>query len=295
MQPWQDRSRDVEARVDALMAVLTLEEKAGQLGSVWAVPPAESDEGLGDVAPMSTAFSQGTPWEKAVEHGLGHITRNYGAGPISVPDGIAQLRRLQSGVVASSRHHIPAIVHEECLTGFTALGATVYPASIAWGATFNPALVRRMAAAIGVDMRTVGVHQGLSPLLDVVRDYRWGRVEETCGEDPYLVGTLGSAYVQGLEGAGVVATLKHFVGYSASRAGRNHAPVPMGRRELEDVMLPPFEMAVRAGAGSVMNSYSDVDGVPVGASIELLTTVLRERWGSPEPSCPTTGPSPSSR
>ena len=150
---------------------------------------------------MSTAFSQGTPWEKAVEHGLGHITRNYGAGPISVPDGIAQLRRLQSGVVASSRLDLPAIVHEECLTGFTALGATVYPASIAWGATFNPELVRRLAAAIGVDMRAVGVHQGLSPLLDVVRDYRWGRVEETCGEDPYLVGTLGSAYVQGLEGA----------------------------------------------------------------------------------------------
>ncbi len=279
MQPWQDPSRDDEERVDALMAALTLEEKAGQLGSFWPVPPAESDEGLGDVAPMSTAFSQGTPWEKATEHGLGHITRNYGAGPISVPDGIAQLRRLQGGVVSSSRLGIPAIVHEECLTGFTALGATVYPASIAWGATFNPELVRRMANAIGADMRAVGVHQGLSPLLDVVRDYRWGRVEETCGEDPYLVGTLGSAYVEGLESAGIIATLKHFVGYSASKAGRNHAPVPMGRRELEDVMLPPFEMAVRAGTGSVMNSYSDIDGVPVGASLELLTTVLRERWG----------------
>lgn len=279
MHPWQDPSRTAEERADLLLAELTLEEKAGQLGSFWPVAPAEEDEGLGDVAPMSTAFAQGMPWEAAVAQGLGHITRNYGAGPISVPDGIAQLRRLQRGVVAASRLGIPAIVHEECLTGFTALGATVYPAAIAWGATFDPDLVRRMAAAIGADMHAVGVHQGLSPLLDVVRDYRWGRVEETCGEDPYLVGTLGSAYVEGLQETGVLATLKHFVGYSASKAGRNHAPVPMGRRELEDVLLPPFEMAVRAGTGSVMNSYSDIDGEPVGASANLLTHVLRQRWG----------------
>ncbi len=279
MHPWQDPSRSADERADLLLAELTLEEKAGQLGSFWPVVAAEEDEGVGDVAPMSTAFAQGIPWEAAVAHGLGHITRNYGAGPISVPDGIAQLRRLQGGVVASSRLGIPAIVHEECLTGFTALGATVYPAAIAWGATFDPDLIRRMAGAIGADMHAVGVHQGLSPLLDVVRDYRWGRVEETCGEDPYLVGTLGSAYVEGLQQSGVLATLKHFVGYSASKAGRNHAPVPMGRRELEDVMLPPFEMAVRAGTGSVMNSYSDIDGEPVGASAELLTTVLRDRWG----------------
>jgi beta-xylosidase len=279
MEPWQDPTRSIEERVDLLMAELSLEEKVGQLGSFWPVPAAGSGDGTGDVAPMATAFSQGRPWGDAIEHGLGHITRNYGAGPISVPDGIAQLRRLQADVVAASPHGIPAIVHEECLTGFTALGATVYPAAIAWGATFDPGLVRRMAAAIGADMRAVGVHQGLSPLLDVVRDYRWGRVEETCGEDPYLVGTLGSAYVEGLQSSGVIATLKHFVGYSASKAGRNHAPVPMGRRELEDVMLPPFEMAVRAGSGSVMNSYSDIDGEPVGASVGLLTTVLREQWG----------------
>ncbi len=278
MHQWHDQSRNIGERVELLMAELTLEEKVGQLGSFWPVPAAEVDGGTGDVAPMATAFSQGHPWENAIAHGLGHITRNFGAAPISVPDGIAQLRRLQAEVVAASPHGIPAIAHEECLTGFTALGATVYPAAIAWGATFNPDLIRRMAAAIGADMRAVGVHQGLSPLLDVVRDYRWGRVEETCGEDPYLVGTLGSAYVEGLQAAGVIATLKHFVGYSASKAGRNHAPVPMGRRELEDVMMPPFEMAVRAGAGSVMNSYSDIDGVPVGASVGLLTTVLRDRW-----------------
>jgi beta-glucosidase len=137
-----------------------------------------------------------------------------------------------------------------------------------------------MAAAIGRDMAALGVHQGLAPVLDVVRDYRWGRVEETMGEDPYLVAMLGAAYVRGLQSAGVIATLKHFAGYSASRAARNHAPVSMGRRELMDVILPPFETAVAvAGAGSVMNSYSDVDGVPAAADPWLLTDLLRGDWG----------------
>ena len=129
-------------------------------------------------------------------------------------------------------------------------------------------------------MRAVGVHQGLSPVLDVVRDYRWGRVEETFGEDPYLVGSLGSAYVRGLESCGLVATLKHFVGYSASQAARNHGPVSVGPRALRDVLLVPFEMAVReGGARSVMNSYSEIDGLPVAADAQLLTGVLRERMG----------------
>jgi beta-glucosidase len=129
-------------------------------------------------------------------------------------------------------------------------------------------------------MAAVGVHQGLSPVLDVVRDYRWGRVEETIGEDPYLVAMLGSAYVRGLQGAGVLATLKHFAGYSASRAARNHGPVSMGRRELLDIILPTFETAIAtAGAASVMSSYSDIDGLPAGADPWLFTKLLRDEWG----------------
>ncbi len=129
-------------------------------------------------------------------------------------------------------------------------------------------------------MRSVGVHQGLAPVLDVVRDLRWGRVEETIGEDPYLVGTIATAYVQGLESTGIVATLKHFAGYSASRSGRNLAPVSMGPREFADVILPPFEMAVReGGVRSVMHSYAEVDGVPAAANRELLTGLLRDTWG----------------
>ena len=186
----------------------------------------------------------------------------------------------QRSIVAASRFGIPAIAHEECLAGFAAWGATAYPVPLSWGASFDPELVEQMARRIGDDMRSVGIHQGLAPVLDVVRDARWGRVEETIGEDPYLVGTVGSAYVRGLESAGIVATLKHFVGYSASRAGRNLAPVSVGPRELADVLLPPFEMAIReGGARSVMNSYTDLDGVPSAADRRLLTDLLRDEWG----------------
>jgi beta-glucosidase len=274
---------------------MTLEEKVAQLGSRWVgndmqEPETSIDPDLASVtnhdaslhvAPMQDVFaaSGAVSLEEASQHGLGHLTRVYGSVPVTATEGAAELVRQQHVVLENSRLRIPALVHEECLTGFTTFGATVYPAAIAWAATFDPDLVERMAAAIGRDMAALGVHQGLSPVLDVVRDYRWGRVEETMGEDPYLVATLGAAYVRGLQSAGVLATLKHFAGYSGSRAARNHAPVPMGRRELMDVILPPFETAVAlAGAGSVMNSYADVDGVPAGADRWLLTEVLRTEW-----------------
>ena len=129
-------------------------------------------------------------------------------------------------------------------------------------------------------MRSVGIHQGLAPVLDVARDMRWGRTEETIGEDPYLVGSIGTAYVRGLQSAGIQATVKHFAGDPASRTGRNMAPVSMGPREFADVMLVPFEMALRlGGARSVMPSYTDVDGVPVSADRSLLTRLLRDELG----------------
>jgi beta-glucosidase-like glycosyl hydrolase len=284
--PWQDPALPVPERVEALLAAMTLEEKVAQLGSRWigkdkgATGPAGPEpEAEHSVAPMESEFGGGPALEDASRHGLGQLTRVYGSYPITVGEGTAELVRQQRIVMASSRLGIPAMVHEECLTGFTMHGASVYPAAIAWGATFDPELIERMAAAIGRDMAALGVHQALAPVLDVVRDYRWGRVEESIGEDPYLVATVGSAYVRGLQGSGVLATLKHFAGYSASRGARNHGPVPMGRRELLDMILPPFEAAVRSGAGSVMNSYSDLDGVPAGADGWLLTDLLRGEWG----------------
>lgn len=274
---WQDTTLSPVMRAQALIEQLTLDEKAAQLGSFW---PQESDDG-GDVAPMQHAFSAGhQPFSAAISDGLGHLTRVFGSAPVTPAEGMTRLRSMQAMITSASRFNIGAIAHEECLTGLTTLGATVYPAPLAWGATFDPELVGGMAGTIGRDMSSMGIHQGLSPVLDVVRDYRWGRVEETIGEDPYLVATIGTAYVRGLQSAGVMATLKHFAGYSASQAARNHAPVAIGRRELLDVLLQPFEMAVREGpARSVMNSYADLDGVPPAASRELLTTLLREEWG----------------
>lgn len=270
-------SPDDQERVDALLAEMTLAEKLAQLGSYWF-----DRRGAGEVvAPMQDTFGARRPeFADAIRHGLGHLTRVVGTEPVPAAEGRRTLARHQEQVRRANRWGIGAIAHEECLTGVTAYGATVYPTPLAWGATFDPALVAATGAAIGRDLRRLGVHQGLAPVLDVVRDHRWGRVEETMGEDPYLVGTLGSAYVEGLQSAGVDATLKHFVGYSASRGARNHAPVSAGPRELADVLLPPFEMAVRtARAASVMNSYCDVDGEPVAASTALLTDVLRGEWG----------------
>jgi beta-glucosidase-like glycosyl hydrolase len=275
---WTDTSLPVADRVEALLDAMTPEEKVAQLGSVW---PGFGLEATGEVAPMQAVFAAGArDFAEAVKHGVGHVTRVFGTAPVSAEQGRRRSIELQRQVVEGSRLGVPAIVHEECLTGFTTYGATIYPTALAWGATFDPDLVERMAAAIAADMRAVGVHQGLSPVLDVVRDYRWGRVEETIGEDPYLVAMLGSAYVRGLERTGVVATLKHFAGYAASRAARNHAPVSMGPRELRELILPPFEAAVRdGGARSVMNSYTEIDGRPVAADHDLLTGVLRDEWG----------------
>ncbi|WP_417617419.1 glycoside hydrolase family 3 N-terminal domain-containing protein [Nocardiopsis mangrovi] len=256
---------------------MTLEEKTAQLAGLWVGADA-SGEG---VAPHQHDMADGPPdWDRAIAGGLGQLTRPFGTAPVDPAMGARALARSQRQIMAANRFAIPAQAHEECLAGFTAWTATVYPVPLAWGAAFDPALVERMAAQIGASMRHVGIHQGLAPVLDVTRDPRWGRTEETIGEDPYLVGTVGTAYVRGLQSAGVVATLKHFIGYSASRAARNLAPVSAGTREIADVLLPPFEMAVHAGgATSVMHSYTDIDGVPAAADRGLLTAVLRDTWG----------------
>nr|WP_223737278.1 glycoside hydrolase family 3 N-terminal domain-containing protein [Streptomyces purpurogeneiscleroticus] len=255
---------------------MTLEEKTAQLFGVWVGASAEGAE----VAPHQHDMEEPAPLDDLLPHGLGQLTRPFGTTPVDPALGALSLLRTQRRIAAANRFGIPALAHEECLAGFAAWGATAYPVPLSWGATFNPGLIHEMAAAIGRDLRAVGVHQGLAPVLDVVRDARWGRVEETIGEDPYLVGTIGTAYVRGLESAGVVATLKHFAGYSASRAGRNLAPVGMGSRERADVILPPFEMAVReSGVRSVMHAYTDTDGIPSAADDRLLTGLLRDTWG----------------
>ena len=264
------------ARVEEIIDAMTVEEKLAQLYGLWA---GASADGAG-VAPHQHDMDVPPSLEDLLPNGLGQLTRPFGTTPVDPALGALSLLRTQERIIAANRFGIPALAHDECLAGFAAWGATTYPVPLSWGASFEPSLVRDIAHAIGTDMRAVGVHQGLAPVLDVVRDARWGRVEETIGEDPYLVGTVATAYIQGLESAGIVATLKHFAGYSASRAGRNLAPVSMGPRERADVILPPFEMAVReSGVRSVMNSYTDLDGVPSAADEELLTGLLRDTWG----------------
>jgi len=266
-----DRVRDLHAR-------MTLEEKLAQLVGYWL------DQGGSVVAPMQSEMAAGQhdpgTLAEVTADGIGHYTRVYGTRPVDPVERAAWLWQEQRRLKRETRLGIPALVHEECLTGLAAWQAATFPSPPAWGASFDPALVEEMGRLMGESMRQLGVHQGLAPVLDVVRDARWGRVEECISEDPYLVGTVGTAYVRGLQEAGVHATLKHFLGYSASVAGRNHAPVHAGPRELADVFLPPFEMAILdGGARSVMNSYTDVDGVPMAASVEHLTEVLRERLG----------------
>ncbi|MCO1576909.1 glycoside hydrolase family 3 C-terminal domain-containing protein [Crossiella sp. SN42] len=273
---WGMPGRPVQERVASLLTEMTLAEKLAQLVGVWV----GVSEVAAEVAPAQHEFAESLPpWDELTKSGLGQLTRVFGTAPVDPAHAARALAQTQRRLVENTRLGIPAMAHEECLSGFTAWQATVFPAPLAWAAAFDPGTVRWMAEAVGRSLAEVGVHQGLAPVLDVLRDPRWGRAEETLGEDPYLVGVLGAAYTGGLESAGIVATLKHFAGYSASRAGRNHAPVGMGPREFADVVLPPFELALRVGgARSVMHSYAEVDGVPPAADPALLTGLLREAW-----------------
>ncbi|NEE01121.1 beta-xylosidase/alpha-l-arabinosidase [Phytoactinopolyspora halotolerans] len=277
---------------------MTLDEKLAQLVGYWvdqvgadnAGTDDSSDDGgsssdepdrPGDVAPLQGEMTASQrSFEESIRHGIGHLTRVYGTHPVDPVTRAQWLWDQQRRLRSDTRLGIPALVHEECLTGLAAWQAAAFPTPLAWGASFDPDLVEQMGGVIGASMRALGIHQGLAPVLDVIRDPRWGRVDECIAEDPYVVGTLGTSYVRGLQSAGVHATLKHFVSYSASQAGRNHAPVHAGPREVADVLLPPFEMALfDGGARSVMNSYTEIDGVPVAADADLLTGLLREQWG----------------
>jgi len=265
---------DVEAKVKDLLKNMTLEEKIAQLGSIQGRNLLENGK-----------FSR----EKAkrlLKNGIGQITRvSSGTRDVTSPRQSASIaNEIQRFLKEETRLGIPAIIHEECLSGFMAYGATTFPQAIGLASTWNPDLIERITATIRRQMRTVGVHQGLSPVLDVVRDPRWGRNEETFGEDPYLVASIGVAYVKGLQGSnlreGIIATPKHFAAHGFSEGGRNRAPVHVPPRELREVYLFPFEAAVKeANAWSIMNAYHEIDSVPCAASRELLTDILRGEWG----------------
>jgi len=277
---YRDTTLAVELRVADLLERMTLAEKIAQLRAIWLKPRPDGGYEVWD-----RMVEQGTDPAQLLADGIGQITRPFGTVPIEPSDGWSCLRAVQRFLRTETRLGIPALPHDECLAGFMAQGATQFPSPLSMGATWNPDLVEQVADIIARQMREAGSLQGLAPVADVVRDARWGRVEECFGEDPYLVGSFVTRYVQGLQcrgdlHRGVVATLKHFAGHSFSEGGRNLAPVHCGPRELSDVFLLPFEMAIRlGGCESVMSAYHDIDGEPASASHWLLTEVLRERWG----------------
>jgi len=264
-----DASLPVNERVKDLLARMTLKEKVAQLGSV---EPSEQ-----------MAFAEETTFSR-IKNGIGQITR-LGGGANYDPAGVAELaNKIQTFLIEKTRLGIPAMFHEECCSGYATLGATRFPQIIGAASAWEPDLIEEMTTVIRTQMRAVGAHQGLSPVLDVARDPRWGRTEETFGEDPYLISRMGVAYVKGLQGPdlkqGVAATGKHFVGYSMSDGGLNWAPAHILPRELREVFLIPFEAVVKeANVASIMNAYHEFDGVPCGCSKELLTEILRNQWG----------------
>jgi len=269
---YPDPAATVDARVDDLLERMTLDEKLAQLGCLW------STDLVGDGGLDPDAVAARMP------HGIGQITRIGASTGLRPRESAAFMNAVQRVAVERTRLGIPIVVHEEAVGGLCQRDATVFPQALALAATWDPALIERIAGAIRVEMRAVGARLGLAPVLDVARDPRWGRVEETYGEDPVLVGTLGAAYVRGLQTDdlrhGVVAAGKHFLAYAMSEGGRNWGPVQMGPRELREVYAEPFAAAIRdAGLVAVMNSYASVDGLPCAGSHQILTGLLRDELG----------------
>ncbi len=261
-------------RITDLLGQMNLDEKLAQLYSFW----------IFDLLDGENKLSTGKLGE-LLSNGIGQITRP-GGGSTLEPMGIARtINAIQQYLLKETRLRIPAIFHDECCSGFMALGGTAFPQMIGLASTFRPELAERMTTEIRKQMRAVGTHQGLAPVLDVARDPRWGRVEETFGEDPTLVSQFGLGYVRGLQGdglnaGGVMATGKHFIGHSSSQAGQNCAPAHLGRRDLWDFIMPPFQAAIRdAGLHTIMNSYPELDGEVVAASRAILTDLLRNQLG----------------
>lgn len=286
---YKDARQPIEARVDDLLSRMTLEEKIAQITTVWEGKVAIFDSALQlDPAKLAAAYPDG----------LGQFARPSDAkgavSPRVVPgrnprQTIALVNALQRWAMTRTRLGIPILFHEEGLHGYAAVGATSFPQSIAMASSFDVNMLRDVNSVIAREIRSRGVSLVLSPVVDIARDPRWGRIEETFGEDPYLVGEMGVAAVEGLQGAGrsrllrkdkVFATLKHLTGHGQPESGTNVGPAPVSERELRENFFPPFEQVVRrTGIEAVMASYNEIDGVPSHANRWLLQDILRGEWG----------------
>jgi beta-glucosidase len=280
--PYRDRTRPIDERVADLLSRMTLEEKVAQMLGIWR----QKDDALVDATGRFDAAKAAARFEEG--HGIGQVGRPSDAGGGRTARENAELTNdIQRFFIERTRLAIPVIFHEECLHGQAAPEGTSFPQPIGLAATFDPDLVERLYAMTAAEARARGTHQALTPVVDVAREPRWGRVEETFGEDPYLVGRLGVAAVKGFQGDAtfsdkrhVIATMKHFAAHGQPESGINCAPANVSMRVLREVFLPPFQQAIQeAGALSVMPSYNEVDGVPSHANRWLIQDVLRGEWG----------------
>src|SRR4051794_13115995 len=263
-------------RVEDLLSLMTLEEKVAQMLSLWNAKKQITDA-RGRFDP-----TRAPQWFRV---GIGRIERpSDGHGARAQAQFTSAIQRW---VKNHTRLGIPVIFHEEALHGLQGPEATSFPQAIALASTWNPNLVEHAFAVVAREVRARGAQQVLAPVVDVARDPRWGRIEETYGEDPYLAARMGLAAVRGLQGGGrtipagnVIATLKHMAGHGQPESGTNVGPASLGERTLRDVFFPPFELAVREGhARSLMPSYNEVDGIPSHANRWMLRDVLRTEWG----------------
>jgi beta-glucosidase len=279
----------VEARVEDLLARMTLQEKVAQMQSIWEDKREVFDANLElDPNKMLQKFPDGIGQFARPSDATGPASPRVVAGR-DLRGTIRLVNALQHYAIEHTRLAIPIMFHEEGLHGYVALGATSFPQAIALASSWDPALVRAVNVVTAREMRARGVTEALTPVVDVARDPRWGRLEETFGEDPYLVGELGVAAVEGLQGEGkawdlksgkVFATLKHLTGHGQPESGTNVGPAPYSERALREFFFPPFEKIIaRTGVSAVMPSYNEIDGVPSTANVWLLRKVLRDEWG----------------
>ena len=293
--PYKDPRRPVAARVEDLLSRMTLAEKVGQMQAIW--------ENKGDIQTPDGAFSEAKA-EAAYPDGLGEITRPSDLRGIAAPSGVAgeeaaqrpgrgpretadYTNAAQHWAVEHTRLGIPLLIHEEALHGYVAPEATSFPQAIGLASTWDPDLLTQVFGVAAREMRARGVYVALAPVVDVARDPRWGRIEETYGEDPYLVGTMGVAAVRGFQGDAlplapgkVFATLKHLTGHGQPENGTNVGPAEISERTLRENFFPPFERIIHTlPVMAVMPSYNEIDGVPSSANRWLLRDVLRGEWG----------------
>jgi beta-glucosidase len=282
--PYRDTARSIDERVADLLGRMTLEERMAQLEGIWQKKP-EIQDAVGRFDPAKATT--------LLEHGIGEISRpsetNLPAGKPADRTAREQaeyVNAVQHWLIDNTRLGIPALFHDEALHGFVAAGATHFPVPIALASTWDPPLVERVMSVAAREARARGTQHVLSPVVDLGRDPRWGRIEETYGEDPYLVSRMGVAAVRGYQGRTlplapdkVFATLKHFAGHGSHEGGINTAPALVPERELRSELLVPFEAGIRAGAYTIMPSYNEVDGIPSHVNAWLIEDILRREWG----------------